>query len=108
MKLLIVCALISLALCDKLPSNSAPYAPSGWKPQGAQLTLPLNQEYGAPSRQQQQRPQKVNFSNENIQFAGQITEATTTLPSNEYLPPGASTDQYPTQVLNCATSINVC
>lgn len=84
MKQFILFALIGLAVCDKLPSNSAPYEPSGWKPQGAQLALPS--EYGPPQLFQQQ-PTNVEVNQENIQFAGQISE--TTPQSNEYLPPAA-------------------
>lgn len=31
------------------PPNTAPYQPSGWKPQGARLTLPARQETFQPS-----------------------------------------------------------
>lgn len=88
MKVFIVCVLIGLAACDKLPTQqSAPYAPSGWKPSGAQLALPL--EYGPP---QAFRKPDVQVTQERVQFAGQqqISETTTQL-SNEYLPP-APTD----------------
>lgn len=81
MKQFIIFALIGLAVCDKLPT--APYEPSGWKPQGAQLALPS--EYGTPAQFQKSN---VEVNRENVQFAGQISE-TTTPQSNEYLPPAA-------------------
>lgn len=67
---------------------SAQYGPSGWKPQGARLTLPT--EYGPPAASTDPQPQEqdleVEITKENLQFVGQLGE-TTTEPSNEYLPP---------------------
>lgn len=85
MKVFIACVLIGLAVCDKLPTQqqSAPYAPSGWKPSGAQLALPS--EYGPP---QAFRKPDIQVTQERVQFAGQQqTSETTTQLSNEYLPP---------------------
>lgn len=55
---------------------NAQYAPSGWKPQGARLTLPT--EYGAPGQPEAQ-PQdlEVEITKENLEFVGQLGETTT-------------------------------
>lgn len=60
----------------------AGYAPSGWRPQGAQLRLPS--EYGAPLVQQKV---DIEITKENVAHAAAIVETTTELFSNEYLPP---------------------
>ncbi|XP_058462945.1 uncharacterized protein LOC131437547 [Malaya genurostris] len=84
MKLLVLCLFLSAVTAE---TPFAGYAPSGWRPQGAQFKLPS--EYGAPVVQETE----VEITKENIEHAGQIVESTTDQnPSNEYLPP-TTTDQ---------------
>lgn len=79
--------------CVLVAAVHAQYPPSGWKPQGARLTLPT--EYGAPVQQpQQQENVEVEITKENIEFVGQLGETTTVQPDNEYLPP-TTTVEYP-------------
>ncbi|KAJ6637086.1 hypothetical protein Bhyg_09812 [Pseudolycoriella hygida] len=88
MKIFVVILLIGLSACEKLPS--APYPPSGWRPNGAILHLPP--EY----RPQGFRQPIVEIRKENVQYAGQLGETTTAIP-NEYLPPSgteAATTEY--------------
>lgn len=56
---------------------NAQYVPSGWKPQGARLTLPT--EYGAPGQPAGAQPQdlEVEITKENLEFVGQLGETTT-------------------------------
>lgn len=79
MKFLVVFACV-------LAVASAQYGPSGWKPQGARLTLPT--EYGAPSAPAEAQPQdlEIEITKENLEFVGQLGE-TTTEPSDESLTP---------------------
>ncbi|XP_052861099.1 uncharacterized protein LOC128268119 [Anopheles cruzii] len=83
----------------------APYPPSGWRPEGAQFRLPT--EYVAPLLvfPPQQSVVELQFTRENIQFAGQqVSEesqpttattpaprTTTTTQANEYVPPALAT-----------------
>ncbi|XP_053688688.1 uncharacterized protein LOC128737936 [Sabethes cyaneus] len=80
MKFFAFCLLLG-AVSAEAPFSG--YAPSGWRPQGAQFRLPT--EYGAPVVQQ---AVDVEVTKENIAYAGQLVETTTeqNLP-NEYLPP---------------------
>ncbi|XP_055625747.1 uncharacterized protein LOC129768259 [Toxorhynchites rutilus septentrionalis] len=75
-----------LCLCLGAVASETPfagYAPSGWRPQGAQLRLPT--EYGAPLVQQKV---DVKITKENIAHAAEIAETTTELfPNIDYLPP---------------------
>lgn len=107
MKFSAICLLgaIGLAAADKLPVRfgrqeqedvalSGPYEPSGWQPDGPQLTLP-NQEYGPPAQEYGPPPTEgtadVEVSKENIVFAGQsvaLVDAAKVV-SNQYLPPAA-------------------
>ena len=83
MKLFIICvSLIGLSVAE-IPSE-APYAPSGWKPQGAQLTLPSRQ-YGVP-----EQSRIVDISRQRVQFAGQLQQETV---NNAYLPPAPVDNQ---------------
>lgn len=104
MKFSAICILgaIGLAAADKLPVRfgrqeqedvglSGPYEPSGWQPDGPQLTLP-NQEYGPPAQEYGPPPKEgaeVEVSQEQIVFVGQsvaLVDAEQTI-SNGYLPP---------------------
>lgn len=109
MKFSAICLLgaIGLAAADKLPVRfgrqqeqedvalSGPYEPSGWQPDGPQLTLP-NQEYGPPAPEYGAPPQdgaEVEVSQENVVFVGQsvaLVEAPPKGVTNEYLPPPAA------------------
>ncbi|XP_058831501.1 uncharacterized protein LOC131690053 [Topomyia yanbarensis] len=85
MKYFVLCLFLGAVAAE---APFAGYAPSGWRPQGAQLKLPS--EYGAPVVQE---PVEVEITQENIAHAGQLVETTTDqYPSNEYLPP-TTTDQ---------------
>lgn len=56
--------------------SSAEYAPSGWKPQGARLTLPT--EYGPPAQvQPQEQDLEIEITKENLEYVGQLGETTT-------------------------------
>lgn len=107
MKFSAICLLgaIGLAAADKLPVRfgrqeapediglSGPYEPSGWQPDGPQLTLP-NQEYGPPAQEYGPPPTEgtdVEVSEENIVFAGQSVSLVDVPKSvsNQYLPPAA-------------------
>ncbi|XP_055598398.1 uncharacterized protein LOC129747977 [Uranotaenia lowii] len=80
MKLLVLCVFVS-AVAAEAPFTG--YAPSGWRPQGAQFRLPT--EYGAPASEGQ-KPE-VEITKERVAIAAQIVEARTEYPVNEYLPP---------------------
>lgn len=63
MKMKVIILLLSTLAVASLAEKSGPYAPSGWKPQGARLELPT--EYGAPFRRPENlvdRPQKVDVN----------------------------------------------
>lgn len=65
------------------------YAPSGWRPQGAQFKLPT--EYGPPS-QENLHASEIEITRENIQYAGQLGETTTEADLySTYLPPDDAT-----------------
>lgn len=91
---------------------TAQYQPSGWKPQGARLTLPT--EYGAPApaapveEQPQEQDLEVEITKENLEYVGQLGETTTIEPSNEYLPPTTTeiAEEAPEEV-NKYTSISL-
>ncbi|XP_037027992.1 uncharacterized protein LOC119068486 [Bradysia coprophila] len=88
MQLFVLTLLIGLSVSEKLPT--APYPPSGWRPNGAILHLPP--EYSP----QRLRQPIVEIRKENVQYAGQLGETTTAIP-NDYLPPSAtetSTTEY--------------
>lgn len=70
-----------------LAVSHAQYVASGWKPQGAQLVLPT--EYGAPGVEAQPQDLEIEITKENLEYAGQLGEETTTAaePNNAYLPP---------------------
>ncbi len=80
MQIFTITLLIGLSVAEKLP---APYPPSGWRPNGAILHLPP--EYSP----QRLRQPIVEIRKENVQYAGQLGETTTSLP-NDYLPPSAT------------------
>lgn len=63
----------------------AQYRESGWKPQGAKLVLPT--AYGAPGVPAQPQDLEVEITKENIEFAGQLGDYSTTTPNSAYLPP---------------------
>lgn len=81
MQVFLLTLLIGLCVSEKLPR--APYPPSGWRPNGAILHLPP--EYSP----QRLRQPIVEIRKENVQYAGQLGEATTAIP-NDYLPPSAT------------------
>lgn len=88
MQIFMLTLLVGLCVSEKLPS--APYPPSGWRPNGAVLHLPP--EYSP----QRLRQPIVEIRKENVQYAGQLGETTTSIP-NDYLPPSAtetSTTEY--------------
>lgn len=88
MQIFMLTLLVGLSVSEKLPS--APYPPSGWRPNGAILHLPP--EYSP----QRLRQPIVEIRKENVQYAGQLGESTTSIP-NDYLPPSAtetSTTEY--------------
>nr|XP_019548268.2 RNA polymerase II degradation factor 1-like [Aedes albopictus]XP_029713365.1 RNA polymerase II degradation factor 1-like [Aedes albopictus] len=90
MKLFVLCLFLGAVAAE---APFAGYAPSGWRPQGAQFRLPT--EYGAPVVEQKQ---EVEVTKEKVAFAAQVVETsveTTTeqLLSNEYLPPATTTEQ---------------
>lgn len=90
MKLFAAFCVLVVAVAAEAPFSG--YAPSGWRPQGAQLRLP--NEYGAPVIQPRKQVQ-VEISKERIAHAAQIVEQSITeQPANEYLPP-TTTEQEP-------------
>lgn len=84
MRLFVLCLFLGAVTAE---APFAGYAPSGWRPQGAQFRLPT--EYGAPIVEQKE---DVQITKEKVAFAAQVVESTvetTTeqILSNEYLPP---------------------
>ncbi|KAL1379283.1 hypothetical protein pipiens_015015 [Culex pipiens pipiens] len=85
MRAFVFCMLVAAAAAE---APFAGYAPSGWRPQGAQFRLP--NEYGAPLVQQPRV--QVEGSRQRGAHAAQIAQLveTTTELANEYLPPTAT------------------
>ncbi|XP_058067381.1 uncharacterized protein LOC131216818 [Anopheles bellator] len=83
-----------LVLLVAAVAAEAPYPPSGWRPEGAQFRLPT--EYAAPLLlfPPQQRIVELQFTRENIQFAGQqVSEEPQSTPATTPAPRTTTTTQ---------------